>query len=69
MFAKAADHTSTIPADRYNLFLCGLVVKAKLTAGQMSMDFSIMTARMSVGEVKLPDVRLLPLVHAAGWCL
>lgn len=65
-------------ADRFNhtlkpfqpLPLQRTVVKAKLTAGQMSMDFNIMTRPMSVRrKSELPNVRLLPLAHAAGWCL
>ena len=46
------------------------VVKARLTEGQMSMDFNIMTgvtpARQKCGW---PIVPLPRLAHAAAWCL
>ncbi|MFP1527545.1 HutD family protein [Escherichia coli] len=50
-------------------FAADQVVKAKLTAGQMSMDFNIMT-RLDVCKAKVRIAeRSLPLAHAAGWCL
>lgn len=46
------------------------VVKAKLTEGQMSMDFNIMTRRDVCGPKSgLRIERLPPLVRAAVWCL
>lgn len=71
MFLESADRFNhTLKPLQPFSFAADLVVKAKLTAGQMSMDFNIMT-RLDVckAKVKLPNVRLLPLVHAAGWCL
>lgn len=71
MFLESADHFNhTLKPLQPFAFAADRVVKAKLTAGQMSMDFNIMTRPMSVRrKSELPNVRLLPLAHAAGWCL
>lgn len=71
MFLESADRFNhTLKPLQPFSFAADLVVKAKLTAGQMSMDFNIMTRPMSVRrKSELPNVRLPPLVHAAGWCL
>ena len=62
--------THTLKQHQPFTFAGDKVVKAKLTEGQMSMDFNIMTRRdVCQAKVRVPIAPLRPLVHAAAWCL